>query len=666
MTTSKSHKRPRTPTPLDWSSLEHAYGDASDVPELLSALSSPRAATREAALRTLRLSVYHQGWAGYSAAPPLVPRLIRALEDPAVPDKVGILHLLALLSQTHRQAAHGLTERLFAVADWLKQSLDDKEREIVRQTYEEVRKGYPAYKRMLSGPSAIERAAAAYLCALSWEDAAESSSLLFARGTLERDATAAASMMLGVGLCLHRLHEQGAKPNDQAAKQWLTSGLASELPLPRLGAAIALCYLGTPSPEALAVLRQALRSMPGRAQLLWFSGDYATGDLAQGALDVLRALHAPGHFNALPLLCEVLEEKLQALRHLRVEARRRQGGVSPLSLAEACVGMAFPQQGKGTLKWPRGFNAEQRLVVRLLARRPYFMRFERASLLRGMGLQGDDFQRACGVAPATLLSETRWIGARTAKEKTLREWIIAGASSHRLARPLARTLTAREGFSLIEEALADDSDLGDPSALAFLQRLGLALLEAPGASAVLQERARLMLDQGPLARGQEVGGYQAVQLFLWLSAQPQAGVSVEVVEALLLRRAAYWSFTALANFRPAILLLPPERRARVLKKLRGRSSAEPGEPWALYDVFPSAVYATRLLRLMRRWESFFLGAGAAQVILVLAELAKVAAEPLLAAQRDKRRNDRHLIEAAMARAALSRNELSPHGVNLRR
>ena len=79
---------------VDWKSLTHAYGEATDVPELLRVLLSPDAKAREAAHYELSSSIWHQGTV-YSATAAAVPFLYELLNAPDVPDKSSIACLLA-------------------------------------------------------------------------------------------------------------------------------------------------------------------------------------------------------------------------------------------------------------------------------------------------------------------------------------------------------------------------------------------------------------------------------------------------------------------------------------------------------------------------------------------------------------------------------------------
>ncbi|MFY0532517.1 hypothetical protein [Nannocystis pusilla] len=82
---------------IDWKSLRHAYGEASDVPKLIRALVSDHPGKREGALDALFSTIWHQGTV-YSASPAAVPFLVELLEAEAQEDLPAILELLAHLA----------------------------------------------------------------------------------------------------------------------------------------------------------------------------------------------------------------------------------------------------------------------------------------------------------------------------------------------------------------------------------------------------------------------------------------------------------------------------------------------------------------------------------------------------------------------------------------
>ncbi|MEU6726529.1 HEAT repeat domain-containing protein [Nonomuraea wenchangensis] len=79
---------------IDWASLTHAYGLATDVPGLLRALTSHDPQVRQAALEEIYGSVLHQGTV-YEASLACVPFLLAAVADPSVPGRAGLVELLA-------------------------------------------------------------------------------------------------------------------------------------------------------------------------------------------------------------------------------------------------------------------------------------------------------------------------------------------------------------------------------------------------------------------------------------------------------------------------------------------------------------------------------------------------------------------------------------------
>ncbi|MFF3615641.1 HEAT repeat domain-containing protein [Streptomyces sp. NPDC002580] len=78
---------------VDWASMEHAYGSAADVPELLRGLASPYPQERETALDGMYGAVHHQGDV-YDSTLAAVPFLLALAGDAELPDRGGIVELL--------------------------------------------------------------------------------------------------------------------------------------------------------------------------------------------------------------------------------------------------------------------------------------------------------------------------------------------------------------------------------------------------------------------------------------------------------------------------------------------------------------------------------------------------------------------------------------------
>jgi hypothetical protein len=101
---------------VDWSSLRHAYGPATDVPGLLRALLSASADERKHAIGQLFGNIWHQGTI-YPATAAAVPWLYELLSEPVVEAKSELALLLASIA-----VGRGYWEVHATVVDALKQS----------------------------------------------------------------------------------------------------------------------------------------------------------------------------------------------------------------------------------------------------------------------------------------------------------------------------------------------------------------------------------------------------------------------------------------------------------------------------------------------------------------------------------------------------------------
>ncbi|MFF5533046.1 HEAT repeat domain-containing protein [Streptomyces cinerochromogenes] len=86
------------PGAVDWAALEHNYGSAADVPELLRRCAGPDAGDAEDASSELLNLLFHQGGWICSAAPAALPFLLRLAARPDVPTRRGLLELVAMLA----------------------------------------------------------------------------------------------------------------------------------------------------------------------------------------------------------------------------------------------------------------------------------------------------------------------------------------------------------------------------------------------------------------------------------------------------------------------------------------------------------------------------------------------------------------------------------------
>jgi hypothetical protein len=192
---------------VDWSQLGHAYGRATDVPEMLRALAAPDRARGEWAVEALAGSIGHQGTV-YDATAPAVPFLIEILRN-NVPLAREVVHLLG----------------------WLGQGTGDEAD--VRAAHLAVLDGVPHYLLLLEDPRPEVRGAVTFLLSICAERRAEVETALMRRIGREDEPKVRAALVVG----LTRLWEaagQAPPARGEASRQadFLTSLMATDDPPP--------------------------------------------------------------------------------------------------------------------------------------------------------------------------------------------------------------------------------------------------------------------------------------------------------------------------------------------------------------------------------------------------------------------------------------------------
>ncbi len=184
---------------VDWDQLSHAYGEASDVPDLLRALASEEAEARSHALDELYGNIWHQGTV-YEATAHAVPFLLELLEEPAVQAKDRIVDFLRSLAtgssylDVHKDLAFSPQQ----------QGAADFERELtgelgfVKAAREAVLAGTATYLRLLSDGDVDIRTMAAFLLAALEERRGDIRPVLLERLGVEPDPQVKASQAMAL------------------------------------------------------------------------------------------------------------------------------------------------------------------------------------------------------------------------------------------------------------------------------------------------------------------------------------------------------------------------------------------------------------------------------------------------------------------------------------
>ncbi|MFJ1706989.1 hypothetical protein [Kitasatospora sp. NPDC088346] len=255
---------------IDWAAMEHAYGAAGDVPDLLRDLCGEDPQGRRKALHALYGNIFHQG-SRYQASAFAVPFLARIASAAGLPGRAEAVQLLAALAIGYDEAhlpggvavgawRRGIEEfraqdpaAVIAEYDaWVAEATDERERrvrEFRRSTfdfdrqvaaagaelaaYDAVRREAPALAALLADTDPAVRAATAHLLAWFPEEASATLPQVLYLADRETVPAVAATALVAAGLL-----------GDAATADRLRPFLAAPDPVVRWGAAVALARLG--------------------------------------------------------------------------------------------------------------------------------------------------------------------------------------------------------------------------------------------------------------------------------------------------------------------------------------------------------------------------------------------------------------------------------------
>lgn len=314
---------------IDWKSLTHAYGEASDVPKLIRALVSDHPGKREGALDALFSTIWHQGTV-YSASPAAVPFLIELLASEGQEDLPAILELLAHL-------ATGAAEHEGEVTSGPSPAVAAREA---------VGRGIAVYAGCLGHHEPAARVAAAYLLGLFADEEGRAALRVVVEEDAEPAVRAVAAYALGCIADEARAEELRAMLTDR-----------SEHPAVRLYAGLGLARGGAPitgaNLEALATLIDDPDLFGELDELHDNAARMSHGPLADGLLRLPadarvalapalgRALEAVRGRDALGLATALLGQSSE--RRWRAWCARRRRGATATS-AWPCATSACPRR----------------------------------------------------------------------------------------------------------------------------------------------------------------------------------------------------------------------------------------------------------------------------------------------------------------------------------
>lgn len=190
---------------VPWNELGHAYGEATDVPDLIRALASPEPEVSKNAIGRLWSTVIHQGTV-YSSTASVVPFFCELLEAPDVQNKTGLLDYLATI-------ARGASYHDVHIREKERREPPEMQREIAKELSwvqagnDAVSDGFATYLRLLQSPDVQLRASAAHVLCRCQSHAIEVVPAMKQHFFVETTALVRASLLLSLGSLLEKEKE---------------------------------------------------------------------------------------------------------------------------------------------------------------------------------------------------------------------------------------------------------------------------------------------------------------------------------------------------------------------------------------------------------------------------------------------------------------------------
>jgi HEAT repeat protein len=162
---------------IDWNALEHAYGPAHEVPDLLRGLVSDDPAVRESALDSMYGGVHHQE-SIYDSTLTAIPFLIRIARQADLPGRADVVELLASIGNPEGDFEPGTLER---------------------QATDAVAEAFPLFLAALDDPDPAVRRAACEALTVCRAETAHVVDVLVERLRIETDAAARSAIVTALG-----------------------------------------------------------------------------------------------------------------------------------------------------------------------------------------------------------------------------------------------------------------------------------------------------------------------------------------------------------------------------------------------------------------------------------------------------------------------------------
>ena len=346
---------------VDWTKLTHAYGEASDVPELIRSLASNDEDERKSALWELYGNIFHQG-TRYEATPHAIPFIFELIRDPQVLDKANLIKFTVDLALGYPEAflPKGPNVEDWAIdAEQLKEEeetegIDDIDEDWLKHidafidSYKSVLKEVPTYYKFLNNKDSGLKIMAIFAIAWFREVASESVSKVRPLIAKEKDELIIANLLISLSMLDSYLEE---KKDEQLFRNFLSN---HDSILVKMAAAIALVNILEEDVD-ITPLDYILKQIPSviEFELSPFEFPWNDGELLGFISEVIKFCAVQSPERVIPDLSKLLS-KLQ--------------GVKALNVIYSLLWIVFPElpeQGIWTLK---KLNKYQKMVLKALAK----------------------------------------------------------------------------------------------------------------------------------------------------------------------------------------------------------------------------------------------------------------------------------------------------------
>ena len=348
-------------TKIDWTKLTHAYGEASDVPELITSLASKDEEERKSALWELYGNIFHQG-TRYEVTPYAIPFIFELIRDPQVLDKANLIKFTVDLALGYPEA---FLPKGPNVEDWafdaeqLKEEeeaegLDDIDEDWLKHidafinSYKSVLKEVPTYYKFLESKDSVLKIMAIFAIAWFREVASESANKIRPLIAKEKDELILTNLLISLSMLDSYIED---KKDEQLFRNFLAE---NDSILVKMSAAIALVNILEEDVDIIPI-DYILKHIPSiiEFELSPFEFPWNDGELIGFISEVIKFCAVQTPDRVIPDLSKLLS-KLQ--------------GVKALNVIYSLLWTVFPElpeQGIWTLK---KLNKYQKMVLKVLAK----------------------------------------------------------------------------------------------------------------------------------------------------------------------------------------------------------------------------------------------------------------------------------------------------------